>query len=68
MFKWEGWWKFVSIFSHLKILKDYELKSQTFKQTMTHKVQLHLNWYVWINMHINTIYTCCIRVLHATKF
>ncbi len=26
-----------------------------------HKMQLHLDWYVWMNMYINIIYTCCIR-------
>jgi hypothetical protein len=28
---------------------------------VAHKVQLHLDWYVWMNMYINTVYTCCIR-------
>jgi len=27
---------------------------------IAHKVQLHLDWYVWMNMYINTVYTCCI--------
>jgi hypothetical protein len=27
---------------------------------VTHKVQLHLDWYVWMNMYINIIYICCI--------
>jgi hypothetical protein len=28
---------------------------------VAHKVQVHLDWYVWMNMYINTIYTCYIR-------
>jgi len=44
------------------------MKSWTLKQSVTHKVQLHFNWYVWINMHINIIYTCCIFVSHAIEF
>jgi hypothetical protein len=32
----------------------------TIAKKVAHKVQLHLDWYVWMNMYINTIYTCCI--------
>jgi hypothetical protein len=28
---------------------------------VAHKVQLHLDWYVGMNMYINTVYTCYIR-------
>jgi hypothetical protein len=28
---------------------------------VAHKVQLHLDWSVYMNMYINTVYTCCIR-------
>jgi len=28
---------------------------------IAHKTQLHLNWYVWMNMYINTVYTYCTR-------
>jgi hypothetical protein len=27
---------------------------------IAHKVQLHLDWYVWMNMCINIVYTYCI--------
>jgi hypothetical protein len=29
---------------------------------VAHKVQLHLNWHIWMNMYINTIYTCCMQL------
>jgi hypothetical protein len=28
---------------------------------IAHNVQLHLDWYVHMNMYINTVYTCCIH-------
>ncbi len=26
-------------------------------------MQLHLNWYVWLNTYICTMYTCCIHIV-----